>query len=398
MAKLQLPQPPTDFRIISNKAAFLALAMEGTLASLAEIPDPRYARNVVHPLGTILGLVFTAVLCGANNPTEIEFFGNVRAKALGRHLDLSAGVPTHDTITRVLTLLEPKRLDAALRSWVEAVRDRRVGRLVAIDGKTSRGAVPRGETQPNVHLVSAYCVASGTVLGQIRTAVKSNEITAIPELLGLLNLRGAVVSIDAAGCQTAIAAKIIDSKADYLLALKGNQPKLNEDAIALCTGPGCAQRMVSGAEVVEQKKRHGREETRRAWIYTQVEELHRAREFPGLAAVVRVQSLRRIGETESTEDRYYITSQKDLDAKTALEQTRGHWAIENQLHWMLDVVFREDQQRLQAANAVACLSRVRAFSLEFLKGVRDPKLPVSRMRMAACLSEEMFERIVFGVQ
>lgn len=396
MSAARMPRPPSDSGLISNKAAFEALALQGTLESLGAIADPRLERNVVHPLATILGLVFVAVLCGANNPTEIERFGHLRRKALARHIDLSAGVPTHDTIARVLAVLDPNELERALRGWVDAVRERRVGRQIAVDGKTARGAVPRGATQSRLHVVSAYCVGSNTVLGRLRTEEKSNEITAIPELLDAVNVKKALVSIDAAGCQTAIAAKVIDRGGDYLLALKDNQPKLLADTVELCTGRGCAQRQTSGTE--KQERGHGREETRRAWVYEDVEDLHRAHEFKNLAAVIRVESIRRVKDVESREERYYITSQKGLDAATALKQIRAHWAVENQLHWHLDVAFREDEQRLAAGNAVACLSRIRTLALEVLKRAPGPKMPIRAMRQAAAWSDEMLEKLVFGAE
>lgn len=398
MSKARVPKNPKLPGATSRKAAWLALAMEETLASLAQIHDPRYQPNVEYPLPSVLALIFSAVICGADNPTEIERFGIDREKVLRRHLTFPEQMPTHDTVTRVLRLLDPRVVDGAFRAWVEAVRERRVGRLICIDGKTSRGAVARGEVQPHVHLVNAFCVESGTLLGQVKTAEKSSELTAIPELLALVNVRGAVVSIDAAGCHTSVAAAIVERGGSYLLALKENQPKLYADAVALCTDHGSAQRLASGCEVIEKKKRHGRIETRRAWVYRDVAELHRAEEFPKLSAIVRIEAIRRIGDKESREDRYYITSQKNLTAELALHQTRRHWAIENELHWMLDVVFREDDQKVQAAAVVANLSRLRATALQVLKLHKLPGVSAAGMRKSAGWSEEVFERIVFGVQ
>lgn len=398
MSKVRVPKNPNVPGAAKRKAAWLALAMEETLASLAQIHDPRYQPNVEYPLPALLALIFSAVLCGADNPTEIELFGFAREKVLRRHLDFPEKMPTHDTMTRILLLLDPRVVDGAFHAWVEAVRDRRVGRLVCIDGKTSRGAVAPGEVQPHVHLVNAFCVASGTLLGQVKTAEKSSELTEIPGLLALVDVRNAVVSIDAAGCHTSVATAIVARGGDYLLALKENQPKLYADAVALCTGPGSAQRLASGCEVVEKKKRHGRLETRRAWVYRDVAELHRAGEFPKLAAIVRIESIRRIGDVGSRENRYYITSREGLTAELALHQTRRHWAIENELHWMLDVVFREDDQKVQAAAVVANLSRLRATALQVLKLHKDPRVSAAGTRKSAGWSEEVFERIVFGVQ
>jgi predicted transposase YbfD/YdcC len=397
MKRRTLPRQPSQgilLKKVSKKERDRLLTVEVLLDCLMIIPDPRLQRSQLHPLSTILGLVFIATLAGADNPVEIVRFAEARFQFLKRYVTFPNGVPSHDTIGRVLALLEPDALETALAEWIEAARLKKHGRQIAIDGKTVRGAVPRGETKSPLHIVSAICTERCTVLGRVRTAAKSNEITAIPELLRTLRLRGAVVSIDAAGCQTEIATLIVDKGGDYIFTLKENQPSLLADAIAMCTGPGHAGRLVDAAETSE--KSHGRTEVRRAQVFMDVGDLRRAHDFSGFKAVIRIESSRTVKGIESREDRYYITSVSDLDASSALAMVRAHWVVENKLHWILDVVFREDAARLQAENAVECLSRFRTLALEVLRNVPGRKMGISGMRQSAGWSEEILENCLLG--
>jgi predicted transposase YbfD/YdcC len=244
--------------------------------------------------------------------------------------------------------------------------------------------------------VRAFSADFGLVLGAVRTPEKSNEIRAIPELLELLALEGTMVTIDAGGCYPAIAKKIVERGGDYIIALKGNQTHLHADTIALCTGPGCAQLTYDFAETKDVG--HGREETRRAWVYRDVGSLRRAHDFEGLVAVIRVQSIRTVKGKETTEDRYYLTCREGITAAEALQFIRRHWAIENELHWILDVAFREDKCRILAANVAEAFSHVRAATIPLLRAAPGPKVGAETRRMMAAWDDNFLETVMLGMQ
>jgi predicted transposase YbfD/YdcC len=348
---------------------------------LSVIQDPRIERTRKHSLETILVIALLAVICGADSFVAIETYAKSRRQWLATFLDLEGGVPSHDTFGRLFAALNPMMLAEAFRRWTETMATSSKEKLIAIDGKTLRRAFKQAGDGVFVHMVSAWSSANGVVLGQVKTEEKSNEITAIPALLDLIDIKSTLVTIDAAGTQTAIAQAIIDKGGDYLLAVKGNQPTLHEQMIRHFEGVGRLYNKFATAETHD--RAHGREETRRVAISHAVEEIATAARWPGLATLIQVESVRTVKGQTSTEHRYYICSRRGLSAKQALTAVRSHWGIENELHWVLDVAFREDDCRVRAGNAAANFSAVRQLALGLLKKRTEAKCGIKIRRQRA---------------
>lgn len=348
---------------------------------LALVEDPRIERTRKHPLETILVISLMAVICGADGFVAIERFAAAKEQWLATFLDLSGGIPSHDTIGRVFAALNPKSLGDAFRRWTQSLATASSDKLVAIDGKTLRRSFRQAGDNVFVHMVSAWSRANSVVLGQVKTDDKSNEITAIPVLLDMLALKGALVTIDAAGTQTSIAAKIIDKGGDYFLAVKGNQPKLH-DAIAEHFLGTDREEMRVGYWEDEEKRSHGRGEQRRAWVSSDVSEIDTVDRWQGIKTLVRVEATRVINGEQSIENRFYISSRL-LSASEALDASRGHWSIENELHWVLDVAFREDDCRVRAGNAAENFSILRQLALSLLKQRTEAKCGIQGRRLMA---------------
>jgi len=346
---------------------------------LGFIEDPRVERTRKHPLETILVMSVLAVLCGADSFVEIEAYGRAKQEWLKTFLDLSAGVPSHDTIGRVFAALNPSALAQAFQRWTMAMRTNSQEKLIAIDGKALRRSFKHAGDHAFVHMVSAWSHRNQVVLGQVKTDEKSNEVTAIPALLELLDVKNALVTIDAAGTQTLIAEKIVEGGGDYLLAVKGNQPSLHDSVVEHFESRGSGY-LFDSFETHD--KAHGREETRRAWVSHATDEVETAPRWKNLTTMVRIESVRIIKGQQSRESRYYISSRK-LSAKQALVAVRSHWGIENGLHWVLDVAFREDECRVRAQNAAANFSAVRQLALGLLKQRTERKVGIKIRRSLA---------------
>jgi len=346
---------------------------------LGFIEDPRVERTRKHPLETILVMSVLAVLCGADSFVEIEAYGRAKQEWLKTFLDLSAGVPSHDTIGRVFAALNPSALAQAFQRWTMAMRTSSQEKLIAIDGKALRRSFKHAGDHAFVHMVSAWSHRNQVVLGQVKTDEKSNEVTAIPALLELLDVKNALVTIDAAGTQTLIAEKIVEGGGDYLLAVKGNQPSLHDSVVEHFESRGSGY-LFDSFETHD--KAHGREETRRAWVSHATDEVETAPRWKNLTTMVRIESVRIIKGQQSRESRYYISSRK-LSAKQALVAVRSHWGIENGLHWVLDVAFREDECRVRAQNAAANFSAVRQLALGLLKQRTERKVGIKIRRSLA---------------
>jgi predicted transposase YbfD/YdcC len=348
---------------------------------LSVIKDPRVERTRKHPLETILVISLLAVICGADTIVDIENYAKSRKQWLETFLDMSGGVPSHDTIGRLFAALNPMMLGEAFRRWTSAMAGASKEKLIAIDGKTLRRAFKQAGDGAFVHMVSAWSSSNGVVLGQVQTEEKSNEITAIPALLDLIDVKSALVTIDAAGTQVAIAEKIVEHGGDYLLAVKGNQPTLHQAMKDHFEGIG---RMYNKFEQAETHDRaHGREEIRRVSVGHAVEEIASAERWPKLATLVHIESIRTVKGVTSTEHRYYISSRPKLPAAQALAGVRSHWGIENELHWVLDVAFREDDSRVRAGNAAANFSAVRQLALGLLKRRTEQKGGIKARRLVA---------------
>jgi len=340
------------------------------LEYFATVPDPRIERSQLHPLASVLVLSLCAVICGANSFVGIECFGKAREPWLRTFLDLPNGIPSHDTLGRIFAMLDPGGLEGAFREWVAAIATLTKGEVVAIDGKTLRRSFQNAGSGAFVHMVSAWAAGNQMVLGQVKTEEKSNEITAIPRLLELLQLHGCLVTIDAMGCQKEIAQKIVESKADYLLAVKDNQPKL-ASAVTAVFEEALRDRDFSEPHHQTENKGHGRTEVRRCWTLAIDAECGAPFDkWPMLRGIVRVEAERTVAGKTSIEQRYYITSRKKLSAKAILAASRSHWGIENQLHWVLDVGFREDDCRVRVGNAAENFAVIRHIAVNLLKSVK----------------------------
>lgn len=329
------------------------------------ISDPRQARKVEHDLVELLVVAVNAVLVGADTFVEIELWANEKLDWLHQYLRLENGIPSHDTFGRLFGLIDAEEFEAAFRRWVSAILPALgADTVVAIDGKTSRRSGKVDATP--LHLVSAFAAGAGLVLGQRATAQKSNEKTAIPELLATLALQGCIVTIDAMGTQANIAQAIRDRGADYILAVKDNQPTLADSMRDFFTQFTAAPERTphTMAETVE--KNHGRLETRRCFAFTQLDCLAKPDQWPGLQSFAVIESERCIKGKTSCERRFYISS-LPADAQRLARSVRAHWAVENSLHWCMDVVFADDQMRARTGHAAHNLAVLRHITLNLIR-------------------------------
>jgi len=346
-----------------------------------QLDDPRIDRRKLHPMPEILLLTLCAVICGAESWDDIEMFGKSKLVFLCQYLPYEHGIPSDDTVRRFFRAIDTTQFQRLFVEWVRVWLSPEVaGNVVAIDGKTLRGSHDGGQSP--IHLVSAFASEAGIVLGQVKTSEKSNEITAIPELLEWLDVRGAIVTIDAMGCQKAIAEKIIDKGGDYLLALKGNQSSLHDDVRLHFEQPAPTSLIrMTRAETVD--KGHGRIEVRQCRLSTDIDWL-RARhpEWKNMSGIVAIDSERLIGDTTAQETRYFISSSQ-APAPQILAAVRLHWGIENQLHWVLDMSFGEDQSRIRKDNAPTNVAIIRHAALNMIRQAKKKRMTIKRMRKAA---------------
>lgn len=370
----------------------------GTIGKhFGDLQDPRIERTKRHELLDIVVIAICGVICGADSWVDIELFGKSKQDWLKRFLNLANGIPSHDTFGRVFSRLDPETFQSCFMDWVLAISQLTQGQVVAIDGKTAKGSHDRAHGKAPLHMVSAWASANHLVLGQTKVDDKSNEITAIPELLEVLELSGCIVTIDAMGCQKEIAREIIDNGADYVLAVKENQGGLHED---VKESFDCAHRI--GFKDVEHDyyetvgKGHGRIETRRCWSISDREQLDYIDEhklWEGLSSMVMVTSERLIGDEVSVETRYYISSLTG-NARRLLKTTRTHWGIENCVHWILDVAFDEDRSRVRKDNAPQNLAIIRKIALNLLKQEATSKGGVKARRKLAGWDEDYLIKVL----
>jgi predicted transposase YbfD/YdcC len=371
----------------------------GTTRSLSvshyfrKLKDPRRAHRRRHLLQDIIVIALCAVIAGAQDWQEIVVFGQKRRDWLGRFLELAKGIPSHDTFERVFDRLDPAAFQACFRAWVEALQQTLNIKHVAIDGKTLRGS---GTAKlGTLHMVSAWATAQRLSLGQVAVAEKSNEITAIPELLEALDISGALVTIDAMGCQKAIAQKVIDGHGDYILTVKDNQPHLLEDIQQSLLD--AAQSDFAGMETDTYEthdRGHGREEYRCYRVLHLTGGLRNAVEWAGLTTIGMCYSQRTVHGIASEEVRYFIGSRK-ASARTYGKALRNHWGIENQLHWQLDVTFAEDRNRVSKRHGAENLALLRRLVLSLLQA-HPAKLSIAKKRYAAALDPNFLEEILRG--
>ena len=353
----------------------------------ARIEDPRISSRA-HKLLDIITIAICGIICGADDWVGVETIGKAKKEWLQTFLDLPAGIPSHDTFGRVFQQLDPEQFEQSFVSWIQAICTLTAGEVVAVDGKQLRRSHDRSLGKGAIHMVSAWASENHIVLGQRKVDEKSNEITAIPELLNVLALKGCIVTIDAMGCQTAIAKTIIDKEADYCLALKENQSTLYQDVQLLFDD--LAQSNFSAFPFDYYKdvgKGHGRSEVRHAWTLggdAIIPFLHGAAKWAGFKTVIKVQAERYINDKPSVDTRYFIASIPS-DAKIALNAVRTHWSVENSLHWRLDVAFREDESRFRKGHGPHNLAILRHIALNILAKDGANKIGFHNRRLrAAC--------------
>ena len=377
------------------------MAEEGPVSLVehfAVLEDERDPSKVRHLLIDMLVIAITAVLCGADGWTEIEEFGDSNEAWFRKFLKLPNGIPSHDTFGRVFSLLSPEAFQERFSAWIASVREAYEGEeIVAIDGKSLRRSHDRKRGQGPLHMVSAWAVNNRVVLGQRATEAKSNEITAIPQLLETLMLRGCIVTIDAMGCQKAIAAKIIDQGGDYVLGLKGNQGSLCEQVEEAFIDADARDYDGVQSDYFETVERgHGRTETRRYWTLGELGDVEPARRWKGLNVIGMVQSIREQDGHSSSEYRYYIGSIGN-DAKRFATAVRGHWGVENDLHWSLDIAFREDESRIRQRQAAENFTVLRHIALARLKNEKTLKRGIKTKRLKAGWDEAYRAKLLFDV-
>ncbi len=342
-------------------------------------------------------IALLAVICGADDWTSVAAFGRAKRKWLKTFLVLPNGIPSHFTFERVFAALRPEALEQCFAEWVAELARSSAGRLVAIDGKTARGSFDRASNKAAIHMVSAWAAANELVFGQLATEAKSNEITAIPKLLELLDVDGATVTIDAEGCQKEIAAKIVAGGGDYVLALKANQSTMYEE-VKLLFDEFIAKGFGDMAhDFFEQTDGdHGRIEIRRAWSISEVSWFQDRAQWAGLKSFAAVECERTVGDKTTCERRYFISSHDGTNANLIAQAVRSHWEIENKLHWVLDVAFGEDMRRLRKGHGAENFSRLCRMALNLLRREKTERLGIKNKRLLAGWDHDYLFKLLTG--
>lgn len=363
----------------------------GFIDFFKEVPDHRGNRHKLHRVEEILLLTFCGMIAGCDSWNDLEHFGSIKLSYLRKYFPYKNGVPSDDTLRRFFRALNPEVFESCFIKWVRSLQIELSDKVVAIDGKTSRRSFD-GDNKP-MHLVNAFASEFGIVLGQLKTAEKSNEITAIPELIELLDIIGSIVTIDAIGCQAKIVEKIIDKGADYLIGLKGNQGTLSKDVSIHFERKPCEADFF---KVTAKDKGHGRIETRTCTVTENIKwlkELHP--KWKKLNSIIEIKSEREIKSNISTETRYYISS---LQAKPdkILNAIRQHWGVENKLHWVLDMSFNDDQCRIRKGNAPRNIAIIKKTVLNLLQIIKKdkPRVSLKAMRKIAGWDNSFMDNVL----
>jgi len=368
-----------------------------------DLPDPRVQGRTAHELIDVLVIAVCTLLCGGSGFDDMADFGRAKEPWFKTFLTLRHGIPSHDTFNRVFAALKPAAfLDCFLR-WTQSLRTAVAHEIVALDGKALRRAARRGQSAR--YIVSAWAQSNGLVLGQLKVADKSNEITALPQLLRVLELAGCIVTVDAMGCQKAIAREIIEADADYVLALKGNQETVHaevksylDDAIVqqaqAATKPSKVKPVPELAHTETVEKDHGRLEIRRHWQSGRLEWFADRAKWEGLRSVGVVESVRQVGAEEPTVERRYYLSSLAVDVEQFARAVRGHWSVENSLHWCLDVQMGEDQSRARTGHAAENLATLRRLALNLLKRDKTKKRGLKGKQLNAGWNHDYLLRLL----
>lgn len=369
----------------------------GLADKLSILSDHRVERTKRHSLTNIMVIAICAVVCGADSWVDIEEFGKAKREWLSGFLDLSNGIPSHDTFGRFFAMLDSESFERFFSEWVVSVSELTTGQVIAIDGKTVRRSHDSFIGRDAIHMVSAWATTNHVSLGQLRVDGHSNEIEAIPRLLEVLDVSGCIVTIDAMGCQSAIADEIVERGADYVLALKANQPRLHESVSEAFTHWRASEFSAMEHDFFQTvEKAHGRIETRSCWSVSNtdyIDALDAGGKWTGLSSIAMVESRRVSGGDESSAVRFYISSLSG-HARHILSASRMHWGVENSLHWVLDVAFREDDSRVRVGNAAENLSVLRRMALNMLKSESSAKVGVAAKRKKAGWDEDYLIRVL----
>ena len=366
------------------------------LEHFGELADPRIDRHKEHKLIDVLVIAICAILCGANDWVAVETFGQAKREWFTRFLALAHGIPSHDTFGRVFAVLSPEALQGCFLRWIQAVAQVTAGQVVAIDGKTLRRSYDRRSAKAAIHMVSAWATHNRVVLGQLKTEAKSNEITAIPALLRVLDVSGCIVTIDAMGCQRAIAQQIVEQEAEYVLALKQNHGTLYAAAVQQFEEARHTTGEASTLQAYEtEEKQHGRVEIRRHWTLEAPRDLVQKDAWAQLRCLGMVESERHLQGAVTIEQRYYIASIPN-DVQQFAHAVRAHWGIENCVHWVLDVAFREDESRVRLGHAPENFAVLRHIALNLLRHDTSTKLGIHNKRLKAGWDDAYLANLVFG--
>lgn len=367
-------------------------------ASFSKLEDPRIERQKLHKLLDIIVIAICGMICGADNWVDIEMFGIKKETWLRQFLELPNGIPSHDTFGRVFGLLKADQFQDCFHEWVKAVNQVTSGQVIAVDGKQLRGSMDNYLGKGAIYMVNAWANTNQIALGQRKVDVKSNEITAIPELLDMLEIAGCIITIDAMGCQTEIAHQIVVQQGEYVLAVKENQGHLYEDITYLFDLYLREENPLSAVEDYHKTvdKNHGRIEIRQCWTLgadRYLQSVRRLAEWDQVHSLVRIVSERRIGQQVTTQSRYFISS-LEPDATKLLGTIRSHWGVENSLHWVLDVVFDEDHCRIRKDNAPQNIAVIRQMALNLLKNEKTAKGGVQAKRLQAAWDENYLLKVL----
>lgn len=363
------------------------------LKHFSQIEDPRINRRKLYPLSEIFLITLCATICGAESWRDLEWYGNQKLDFLRQFLDFENGIPSHDTFGRIFSLIDPKQFGDCFIRWVRAIQDD-IPALISIDGKTIRRSYDHTNNKSAIHMVSAFASEARLALGQIKVDDKSNEITAVPELLNMLVIKRAVVTIDAMGCQKAITAKIKEKEADYVLSLKRNQGNLWEqvkDYFSLEKKNDFKDIQHDYFEEID--KGHGRIEIRRCWTTENINWLENKKEWAGLKSIAVIESTRIVNSKSTIEYRYFISS-LPAHAQLLARSVRSHWSIENSLHWVLDVTLKEDESRIRLKNAPENIAIIRKIGLNMLQLARMKDVSIRGLRKIAGWSDEKLRDIL----
>jgi predicted transposase YbfD/YdcC len=361
------------------------------LTHFQTLEDPRLERSRLHNLLDIIAITLCAVICGADSWVDVEKYGIAKHDWLKRFLKLPNGIPSHDTFGRAFAAVLPEQFRVCFAGWVAEVAERLGRKHLAIDGKTLRGSHDRGKGQAALHLISAWAVENHLTLGQEAVDETSNEITALPKLLALLDLHGALVTIDAMGCQKEIAEQIVEQGGDYVLTVKEDQPKLYE-GIERLDQAALEEDYAGASSYCVEEQSHGRQELRACWVLTDLADLQERAKWSGLQSVIVVVRERTEGDKNTCAKHYYISNRR-LSAKRFLEVIRGHWSIENSLHWVLDVTFNEDQSRVRTDHGPENLALLRRLAVSMLKA-EESSGSIRGKRLIAGWNNDFMEKVL----